>query len=281
MAVPVDDAVPSPENLVWPVLAALRELGWTEAAHQELMDKVVEMQGLPETVQNIMHSPAAGWTRLSYNLGIAKLKGGRAGLFDVRRETKGRWIATSRGRTATEDEVRRLLAGGESAKTAALPPEEAQLAPDWKTELLSILGNLPPAAFERLVRRLLQASGFTRVEVTGKSGDEGLDGHGVVRIAEVLSFLVYFQCKRYHGNVGSTEVRNFRGALSGRSDKGLFVTTGGFTAEARREATRDGVVAIDLIDGAQLCDLLKKLRLGVDTRMVEEVLLDRPWFEHL
>jgi restriction system protein len=114
--------------------------------------------------------------------------------------------------------------------------------------------------------------------VTGRSGDGGIDGTGVLRIGGLLSFQVLFQCKRYRGSVGSEEIRNFRGAMVGRSDKGLFLTTGTFTAEARREGTRDGAPPLDLIDGEQLCDLLKDRRMGLRTEVVEKTIVVASYF---
>jgi restriction system protein len=138
---------------------------------------------------------------------------------------------------------------------------------------------MKPDAFERLAQRLLRESGFVKVEVSGKSGDGGIDGSGVLRM-NLISFQVLFQCKRYKGSVASEVVRNFRGAMQGRADKGLIITTGTFTAEARREATRDGAPAIDLIDGEALCQLLKDKRLGVDVRQVvhEEIAIVPEFF---
>jgi restriction system protein len=148
---------------------------------------------------------------------------------------------------------------------------------DWRDQLLSLIQILPPAAFERLSQRVLRESGFTSVEVTGKSGDGGIDGVGVLRI-NLLSFQVFFQCKRYKGSVGASAIRDFRGAMWGRTDKGLLITTGIFTADAKREATRDGVPVIDLIDGDGFCTLLKDLKLGVLTEMVEQTTINPDWF---
>lgn len=120
----------------------------------------------------------------------------------------------------------------------------------WKQRLHNLLiHKLSPAAFERLVQRLLRESGFTQVEVTGRAGDGGIDGRGIARINGLLSFHVLFQCKRYQGSVGSGEIRDFRGAMVGRTDKGLFITTSTFTPAATKEATRDGAPPIDLVDG--------------------------------
>ena len=150
----------------------------------------------------------------------------------------------------------------------------------WKDELLELLRGLSPAAFERLGQRLLREGGFLKVEVTGRSGDGGIDGIGVLRV-NLLSFQVLFQCKRYQGTVGAAIIRNFRGAMVGRSDKGLLITTGTFTPDAKREATRDGAPAIELIDGDQLCDLLKQLNLGIRTEMVEKMTVEPAWFDSL
>lgn len=147
----------------------------------------------------------------------------------------------------------------------------------WVDRLLDVIGSISPDAFERLSQRLLRESGFTKVEVTGKAGDGGIDGVGILRM-NLVSFQVSFQCKRWKGSVSSSVVRDFRGAMVGRADKGLIITTGNFTADARREATRDGAPAIDLIDGETLCELLKERQLGVNVRMVEEVDLDEGFF---
>src|SRR3546814_8903609 len=63
---------------------------------------------------------------------------------------------------------------------------------------------------------------FVQVEVTGRSGDGGIDGTGILRLS-LMSFHVLFQCKRYQGSVGSGAVRDFRGAMMGRTDKGLKI----------------------------------------------------------
>lgn len=143
--------------------------------------------------------------------------------------------------------------------------DEVGVETSWRDELLDILLKMELSAFERLVQRLLRESGFTQVEVTGRTGDGGIDGKGIMRLGGLLSFHVIFQCKRYKGSVTVSQVRDFRGAMVGRADKGLLVTTGNFTKDAVREATRDGAPAIDLIDGDQLIDRLEELELGVKT----------------
>jgi restriction system protein len=202
------------------------------------------------------------------------------------------WAITGKGKSLTEEQVKQIPAEVQKLyklgkeKKLNNHPEEKELptgAKDWKDELLSVLINqMKSDAFERLAQRILRESGFVKVEVTGRSGDGGIDGVGVLRLA-LLSFQVYFQCKKYKGSVSPGAIRDFRGAMVGRSDKGLFITTGAFTAEARKEATRDGAPAIDLIDGEALCDLLKRLNLGVTTKKVEieEVIVSPEWFSKI
>lgn len=76
----------------------------------------------------------------------------------------------------------------------------------------------------------------------------------------------------------SAVVRDFRGAMVGRADKGLIIATSTFTADARKEAIRDGAPAIDLVDGEALCELLKEYRLGIAVRTVEQIGIDEPFF---
>jgi restriction system protein len=212
--------------------------------------------------------------------------------------SRGVWSITEHGRTLTEADMAtahqhfKTQAGkksgpkkpSKSSQGKSISLDDGMAIPseleDWRVHLLDVLQNMHPASFERLSQRILRESGFTQVVVTGKSGDGGIDGVGVLRVA-LLSFQVFFQCKRYKGSVGSSAIRDFRGAMVGRTDKGLFLTTGSFTAEAKREATRDGAPVLDLIDGETLCDILKNLNLGVATQQVEQVTIEPGWFHSI
>jgi restriction system protein len=121
--------------------------------------------------------------------------------------------------------------------------------------------------------------GFKNVEVTGRSDDGGIDGKGILNIGSVITFSVVFQCKRYKGSVSAGAVRDFRGAVQGKADKGLLITTGTFTRDARVEAQRDGALAIDLLDGNELASRLKDLRLGVTVEQVERVTVTPEWYK--
>lgn len=145
--------------------------------------------------------------------------------------------------------------------------------------LNTIIENVSPAGFERLVQRFLREKGFTQVEITGRTGDGGIDGTGIARINGILSFYIIFQCKKYQGSVSANQVRDFRGAMVGRTDKGLIITTGTFTRDAVKEATRDGAPTIDLIDGERFAEKLKELGLGINIELIEKVTIDEEWYK--
>jgi restriction system protein len=289
----VQPPVPTFDALMWPTLQALKEMGGS-ANNEELLAKVIELANIPPDVQAVEHTDHRQ-TKVNYNLAWAKTYLKKVGAID--NSTRGVWSLTKLGESLTEPElasipsrVRKLTARGKRGPTTDTGIENAaQLAGSegdegaevpWKDELLAILLALSPSAFERLAQRLLREAGFLKVEVTGKSGDGGIDGIGVLRV-NLLSFQVLFQCKRYQGSVGAGVIRDFRGAMVGRSDKGLLITTGTFTPDAKREAARDGAPPIELIDGDQLCDLLKQLKLGVRTELVEKMTVEPGWFEGL
>lgn len=167
-----------------------------------------------------------------------------------------------------------------SVDDSDVAPVELDEVDQWSNLLLARLLELSPAAFERLAQRLLREAGFKNVEVTGRSGDGGLDGVGVYR-PSLISFPIFFQCKRYKDSVGPGMVRDFRGAMAGRGEKGLLITTGTFTSEAKREAGRDGAPPVELIDGQDLCELLKEFNVGVATRLIEAVEIDEDFFSSL
>lgn len=210
----------------------------------------------------------------------------------VDNSARGVWAITEAGRQiGSADETMELARRqqkeyqgglkGAGARTEDTGEAEEETSGDsGQAALLEVLRKIEPAAFERRCQRLLREYGFTRVEVTGRSGDGGIDGTGVLRL-NLLPFHVNYQCKRYANTVGPSSIRDFRGALAGRADKGLFITTGRFARDAEREAVREGAMAIDLIDGEQLCLLLKEKDLGVITESVERVTPDRAFFDAL
>jgi len=228
-------------------------------------------------------------TELEYRAAWARTYLKNAGL--VENSDRGVWSLTPAGAKTKKVDGRALARQIQKRlREARLAREDPEVAVaegsaleerDWREHLLEVLQGMDPVAFERLCQRVLRESGFIEVEVTRRSGDGGIDGHGIIRVGGLISFNVIFQRKRYTGNIGPETVRDFRGAMIGRADKGLIITTGGFTRDARREATRDGAPPLDLIDGQLLVEKLKELRLGVETKQVEKVEVNDEWFRSI
>lgn len=276
--------VPPYDQLMNPTLQALKILGGSGTI-EEIYNKVTEIVDLTNEQLEVLHDPArGGQTEVEYRLAWSRTYLKKYGILE--NSTRGVWALTAKGRQLDRVDVnavkRHVQDELKQRKTPAESPElvEATVELSWRDELLSVLLQMEPHAFERLIQRLLRESGFIQVEVTGQSGDGGVDGKGIMRLGGLLSFHVIFQCKRYRGAVTASQVRDFRGAMVGRADKGLLITTGNFTKDAVKEATRDGAPAIDLIDGDQLVNKLKDLSLGVQTKKVEleQVVIDQQWF---
>ncbi len=224
-------------------------------------------------------------SNFKYNLRWALSYLKMAGL--VNNSTRGVWALTEQGRETETVDPRAVL----SKVRARKRPLAADLAEEgiaeneieeerlWSDELIATLQEIAPDAFERLAQRVLREAGFTEVTVTGRSGDGGIDGRGLVQLNDLVSLKAVFQCKRYRNNVGPGEIREFQGALAGRADRGIFVTTAGFTSAAVAEATRDGATPVDLVDGERLVNLLKQFKLGVRVEMVESVTIEKDWFK--
>ena len=283
------DHLPKYNELLNPLLQALHDLGGSGTI-EEISSKVSEILDLPEDVVNIPHDPDKGsQTEVEYRLAWARTYLKKYGLLD--NSERGVWLIVPEKRDISEVDAQHVVKTVRETlrkEREAQPPSEdfeeelPEEEESWRTKLHQILTqDLSPDAFERLIKRMLRESGFVQVEVTGRTGDGGIDGKGIVKVGGLLSFHVLFQCKKYQGSVSSGAIRDFRGALIGRADKGLFVTTGTFTRDAAREATRDGATPIDLMDGDQLSDKLKELHLGIKTEMVESVDVDEEWFKNI
>jgi restriction system protein len=284
------DSVPRREEMYNPVLQALRDLGGSGTI-DEIAERVIAILKVPDEIASRLHDPdSSNQTEVEYRLAWARTYLKNFGL--IEKSGRGVWAIKADKqsvnvvdpaevnlfRSAAESVALRV--GGKTASSETQDPESPDAA--WRQTLHRVLTTvLAPAAFERLAMRLLRESGFVHAEVTGRSGDGGIDGKGIAQMAGVLSFHVVFQCKRYKGAVSAGQVRDFRGAMVGRADKGLFITTGRFTRDAVAEATREGAPPIDLIDGDRLADMLKALKLGVRTEVVERVIVDESWLRSL
>ncbi|MDE3032992.1 MAG: restriction endonuclease, partial [Acidobacteriota bacterium] len=239
----------------------------------EVVEQIAKDLAIPDEVQNELLP--SGEPRFRNQVAWGRYYLVKAGLLYSSR--RGIWSLTEQGRTSvlTHEDAQNILTrvvrayrDGRKTKTAKTESDEntgleTDTPAGYRKEALELLLAMPPSGFERLSQRLLREAGFIQVVVTGQSGDGGIDGHGTLQINPLVSFKVLFQCKRYQGSVSASQVRDFRGAMAGRADKGIILTTGSFTAEARREASRDGVPPIELIDGEKLLDMLETLELGL------------------
>ena len=272
-----------------PVLTALRERGGT-LTNEEIVDAVMQIMHLPDDVM-VRKQQGHNMGEVEYRIAWAKSYLKKAGY--LTQSARGVWALTAEGqavdavdgrairtdvrkeyRTRRQEHALLHAPPGAPPESAAAAMVEVEAELSWKQQVLDALLAMSPDAFERLSQRVLRECGFTQVEVIGRSGDGGIDGKGVLRLGGLINFQVVFQCKRYSGTVSAGTVRDFRGAMIGRADKGLIISTGTFSRDARAEAMRDGAPAIDLVDGQELADLLKKYDLGVQTIMVEKVEVD-------
>ncbi len=276
--------LPTFDEFMKPLVEALKELGGSGTI-DEINTKVFDGMKLDDKILQVEHGKGQGRSEVEYRMAWTRTYLKKAGI--LLNSERGVWSLTDPSIEPETIDSAKIIKyyrettpapSNRKTKTGNGQNEDEQA---WKEAMLKALLKLTPAAFERLAQRLLRESGFTQVEVTGKSGDGGIDGKGIVRISGVLSFHVIFQCKRYKRPVPPKEIRDFRGAMQGRADKGLFVTTNSFTRDAIKEATRDGAPPIDLIDGDTLCEKLKELKLGVKVTQVEHIEIDGEWFSKL
>ena len=275
------------DDLFNPTLEALKNLGGSGAI-TEIEEQVIEILQVSDDEVNEIHREST--TKLSYRLAWARNYLKRFGLLE--NSTRGVWALTNSGQKTIEvdqnevkkyvvkkDREERLQKQKEIKDDPNLDERSDEIEEFvWQDKLLEIIKVISPDQYERLCQRLLRELGFVNVEVTGRTNDGGIDGKGIIKLGGVLSYHVVFQAKRYEGSVSSSVIRDFRGAMSGRADKGLILTTGSFTREAKKEATRNGATPIDLIDGNEFAVKLKELKLGVSVEMVEEIRIEKDWF---
>ena len=281
-----DVKIPQYHELMWPVLSALKELGGS-ATVKEIYERVVEDEHFSEEQQAVTTKDGR-MSEIQYRLHWARTH--LKGIGAITNSARGVWTILDHGKAILPEQIQvetkawraEVQAQKKKKDAEEVDPDEedAEGGGGWKDELIDRLLILAPSGFERLSQRLLREAGFVNVTVLGKSGDGGIDGVGVYRLS-LVSFPVYFQCKRYKGTVTAGAVRDFRGAMSGRGEKGLLITTGSFTKDAQNEASRDGAPPVELIDGDHLCDLLREYRLGVEVRerIEEEIVVHGEFFD--
>jgi restriction system protein len=278
------------DDLFNPTLEALHGLGGS-ASVSEIEDFVVELLNLTEDEIGDIHRGTT--TKLNYRLRWSRNYLKNYGLLE--NSERGVWALTPKGLKTPEVDpkaVGRKVRELNKKKRKTQQSEPSDITVDssddseeneitWKEELLNKIKDISPAGFERLCQRLLRELGFQNVEVTGKPNDGGIDGKGILRLGGILSFHVVFQAKRYKETVSPSVIRDFRGSMSANVDKGLVITTGRFTREARKEAQRDGALPIDLIDGDSLAEKLKELKMGIQIELVEKVNVNTSWYDNI
>src|ERR1043166_7776007 len=247
------NVLPHRNELMKPTVDAIKALGGSGSV-EEIVEKVISLLKIPDQLvvkpYVTKRGNADGRTQVEYELAWARTVLKQLGVLE--NSARGVWVLTGKEFIA------------DYSTPHFFEPEKLTSTIDWRERVNRYLvETLSPDAFERLIQRMLRETGFVQVEVTGRTGDGGIDGKGIAKINGILSFRVVFQCKRYRDAVGASEIRDFRGAMQGRADKGLFITTGYFTRDAIKEASRDGAIAIDLVDGERLAEKLKELSIGV------------------
>jgi restriction system protein len=225
-----------------PILEVMRGLGGSGTA-SEIVDRSIELAKVTEEEQQAVNKNGLSrvknqvhWAR-QYLVWAGYLGSSKWGVWNLTDEGSSvnlsafNALETFKSIQSKRFQYRKPKeADAERADDTGPGEEESK---DYRTRLLELIKSLPPSGFERLTQRLLRESGFQHVSVTGKSGDGGIDGVGTLQVNPFVSFNVLFQCKRYQGAVTPSQVRDFRGAMMGRADKGLIITTGTFTLDAK------------------------------------------------
>lgn len=268
-----------------PIIDTLKEMGGAGST-VEVKDKVIERLNISDAeVEELIPS---GASRVKNQIQWAKMYLTKAGYIDS--NIRGTWRLTEKGMGSNLTaegvyELFKYVAANYNTKDENITTssknkkieEQATEEEERSHNLISILQKLSPSGFERICKRLLTECGFQNVEVTGRSGDHGIDGIGLLEVNDLVSFKVLFQCKRYKESVGPGQVRDFRGAMQGRAEKGIILTTGRFTSESKIEAKRDGVPPIELVDGDKLVEMFEKYELGLKPKTVYDI--DMNFFE--
>jgi restriction system protein len=251
-----------------PIIEVLKDLGGS-GKPKEITDKIIEVYEIPD--DELEKRNKNGGSTVKNRIAWARYYLVKGGVLDSSKRAV--WVLKADYLThidleRTNEYFRKVHEqfeeSGEGKKDKeeenVLDREIEEIVDDesYREQVLNVLKELPPSGFEKICQRLLRESGFTQVVVTGKTGDGGIDGYGVLEVNPLMSFKVLFQSKRYKEIVSTDKVRDFRGAMAGRSDKGIIITTGRFTQDAKNEAVRDGVPPIELVDGEKLVDMFEK-----------------------
>jgi len=279
---------PQAQFVKWfgPLLDALRKLGGS-GQKKEVVEQIAKDLNLPD--EKLEETTKSGGARFDNQVAWARQYLLWEGLIDS--SQRGVWNITSKGQETflTDSQAREIFSKwveihrkARKNKTKAEIIKEQEEEPEHievaiTPSLLEILQSLSPSGFENICKRLLREHGFEDVVVTGGSHDGGIDGYGTLELNPFVSLKVLFQCKRYKGTVSRAQVGDFRNAMIGRAEKGIILTTGTYSEDAKREATRDGAPPIELIDGRKLVELFEAVQLGLKPKTIYEA--DLNFFE--
>lgn len=281
-----------------PLLDALRELGDT-ATPQEASDLVAQKCGVPDAKKEELTESGIArfhnqvcWAR-QYLVWEGLISSARRGIWALTEQGKKAKLTEAEGRdifkkwVTIHSQRRKEREKGTSCSPDVLEENSTKLTESGcddsvadqsdapaeieEVKLLDVLRRMTPKGFENFCKYLLRVYGFEKVEVTPDGKDGGVDGYGVLQLNPFVSFKVIFQCKRYTGTVSRAQVGDLRNAMLGRADKGIMITTGIFSEDAKREATREGAPPIELIDGNRLVAMLEKEEIGVVPRTVYDI----------
>jgi len=262
------------EKAKWlnPVLNALRDLGGSGKT-REVIKKVASMERVSEQEREKLLKN--GTFEFDWKIRWAREYLFFAGLLD--NSERGTWVLTQKGEKTNLSieqslEIMRNYKESKSQKDPG-PFEEIKPLDDNidESSLLEILKKIDPKKFESLCQLLLREHGFESVIVTQYSKDGGIDGFGTLYLNSFVSIKVAFQCKRYEGSVSRSKVDDFRGSISGKAEKGIIITTGHFSEDAKQSANRDGALPIELIDGQRLIELFEEIKLGLIPKTLYDI----------
>ena len=268
-------------NWFGPLLNALRDLGGS-GKPKEVVNQIAADLNIPD--EKLEETMKSGTPRFHNQVAWARQYLVWEGLLDDSKH--GVWTLTPRGQDTklTTEEARNIFLkwveihqATKKAKDKDMiierqeEEEPEQLEHEIAPTLLEVLQSVTPTGFEHICKRLLREHGFENVIVTQASHDNGIDGYGTLELNPFVSIKVLFQCKRYKGTVSRAQVGDFRNAMIGRAEKGIILTTGIFSEDAKREASRDGAPPIELIDGKKLVELFEQVELGVKPKRIYEV----------
>ena len=268
------DIRPYIPGMMLATIIAIKELGGS-ATNYEIIACVIKNEGISEEEQSYT-APQDPRPKLDYHLAWVRTYLKMSG--DLESLGRGVWVLTESGfRIDTLQDAQEAF---EKYNEKIKERQKERHTKNWKSVLLEILKKTDPNGFEELCKLILLKVGFIKVEITAlpNVADGGVDGVGIWR-ENLLSRKIYFQCKRTKNSISVDGIRDFRGALDGRANQGLFITTSHFTQNAKDEAIRDGALLVDLIDGNKICDLLKKYELGFETDANGQKILTPEWFD--